>query len=101
MQSKELVSGFSELKDLLIRTYKIDKPRELVRLYFSIERDMLIMHEYDDHKKIIILSVSSSSRKPSENLAPTAARLVANALKNPKPAQFLIDHFQLYGFFRF
>jgi len=46
MQQRELISGFSELKDLLIRTYKFEKEREFVRLYFSEYKNELLMHDY-------------------------------------------------------
>lgn len=35
MKQTELVSGFSELKDLLIRTYRMQEDRQGVKLYFS------------------------------------------------------------------
>lgn len=51
MQQQQLISGFSELKDLLIRTYNIEKDREFVRLYFSECDNQLLMYDYDDHTR--------------------------------------------------
>lgn len=101
MQQRELVSGFSELKDLLIRTYKIDRNRELVRLYFSEKDNELLMHDYDDHKKSFALSRSMNNKEISHGLTANALRLVKESLNRVSPADFLIEQFQLNGFFRF
>lgn len=101
MQQRELVSGFSDLKDLLIRTYNIEKERELVRLYFSESKNELLMHDYDDHKKAIRLCLNLKRKLIMERLTVNAQRLVQESLKHTSPAEFLINEFQLNGFFRF
>ena len=55
MHQRVVMSGFSDLKDLLIRTYKIDKDQGLVKLYFTEENNRLLMHDYDDHERVIYL----------------------------------------------
>ena len=100
MRQQELVSGFSELKDLLITTYRIEQPRELVKLYFSETTNELLMHDYDDHSKFIILSFKLQDRLSRTGLTLYASRLVILALNHPSPSIFLNHNFKLYGFFR-
>ncbi len=100
MQQRELVSGFSELKDLLIRTYKINRRREFVRLYFSIANNELLMHDYDDHKKALSLCSDIEQKKIREGLMSKSHRLAKESLKHPSPAEFLNNESKLYGFFR-
>ncbi len=101
MQQRELVSGFSELKDLLIRTYKIERNREFVKLYFSEKDNELLMHDYDDHKNSVALSRNMNDEDISHGLTANAHRLVRESLNHASPAGFLIEEFQLNGFFRF
>ena len=101
MQQRELVSGFSELKDLLIRTYKIERNREFVKLYFSEKGNELLMHDYNDHKKSFALSVNIAKKQIPAGLTANAHRLVKESLSRASPAGFLIEEFQLNGFFRF
>ena len=56
MHQREQVSSFSELKDLLIRTFQIERDRAFVKLHFSENGTELLMHDYDDHKKALALS---------------------------------------------
>ena len=98
MQQKDLVVGFSDLKDILIHTYKIEKPREQVRLYFSIITADLWMHDYDDHAKKVALLQGGLNRLPYDSFG---WRLVNFVKKSRKPDALLNDLFQLYGFFRF
>ena len=100
MQQRELVSGFSELKDLLIRTYQIERGRELVKLYFSEEDNKLLMHDYDNHKKVIRLCLNLERKNIWNGLTGNAHRLVNESLKHASPSEFLIQEFQLNGFFR-
>ena len=100
MQQREFVSGFSDLKDLLIRTYKIDRSREFVRLCFSKKDNSLLMHDYDDHKKMLVLCSNLKEENIQEGLPLNARRLVSESLKHFSPAEFLIKEFQLNGFFR-
>jgi hypothetical protein len=100
MEQRETVSGFSELKDLLIRTYQIEKSREFVRLFFSESDGALIMHDFDDHNKTIHLCFDIKKRSIQKNLTNNAKQLVIESLDQPSPSQYLIDEFQLYGFFR-
>ncbi len=100
MQQTELVVGFSELKDLLIRTYEIEREREFVKLYFTEETDSLLMHDYDDHKKYLFLSFNVKKKIIVDRLSANAHRLVDEALRHPSPANFLNNEFKLSGFFR-
>lgn len=99
MQQLEIVSGFSELKDLLIRTYKISRNRELVKLYFSTKENALLMHDFDDHKKELSLCSNLKEGSIRKTLAPRAYRLVAESLNHVSPTDFLNCEFQLNGFF--
>jgi hypothetical protein len=101
MQQRETIFGFSELKDLLIRTYRIQRSRESIRLFFSEDKNVLLLHDYDDHKKTIHLSFDIKGKSVRETLAPYAKKLVEESLEQPSPSKYLIDEFQLYGFFRF
>ena len=100
MQSMDFVVGFSVLKDLLIKTYKIERPRELVRLHFTDRDRVLLMHDYDDHKKIVVLSYNLESRQINEQVVGAANELVAVSLTHKRPASFLHEKFLLNGFFR-
>ncbi len=100
MQDRELVNGFSELKDLLIREYKIDRDRSSVKLFFSEKDNSLIMHDYNDHKKVLILSFNIIKKEIWRGLSNYAQRLVMEALNSDSPSHFLIESFRLYGFFR-
>lgn len=100
MQQRELISGFSELKDLLIRTYNIKKEYEFVRLYFSESDNKLFMHDYDDHRKVISLCANIERKLIVEQLNAKAYRLVQESLKHTSPALYLVNEFQLSGFFR-
>ena len=100
MQQRELVSGFSELKDLLIRTNHINRGRESVKLYFTLKHKMLYMHDYDDHKKYVIICRDLAREKISDSLKPAARRLVFESLRQSSPADFLNNEFLLNGFFR-
>ena len=82
MQQREIVSGFSDLKDLLIRTYKINRDRELVKLCFTEKDNELLMHDYDDHKKVICLCSNIKNRLIRNILAPKASLLVKESFTN-------------------
>ncbi len=100
MQQLELVTGFSELKDMLIRKYKIERSRNLTKLYFSEKENSLLLHDYDDHRRTITLCSNLKSGTISDDLGLNAVLLVSESLKHPSPAEFLIREFQLNGFFR-
>ena len=101
MEQREIISGFSELKDLLIRTYHIKKERELIKLYFSEINNTLLMHDNSDHKNAIVLSKNLKSKQALSGLPYMAHRLVLESLKHVSPSEFLNKEFQLNGFFRF
>lgn len=101
MEQRELISGFSELKELLIRTFRIERECEFVRLYFSEHDNELLMYDYNDHKKVISLCVDLMQKRILNGLSVNAYRLVDESLKHTSPADFLIKEFQLSGFFRF
>ena len=100
MQQRDVVSGFTELKDLLIRTYQINRSRDLVKLYFSQGENELLMHDYDDHNKVISLCANLSLRERSIPLTQNAHRVIGESLKHKFPAEFLNSEFLLNGFFR-
>ncbi len=100
MQQREFVSGFSELKDLLIRTYRIERSRDLVKLYFSDTGDELLMHDYDIHDNVISLSSNIQRKAVWEGLTGSAQLVVIESLSQTSPSRFLNDGFKLYGFFR-
>lgn len=100
MEQMEIISGFSELKDLLIRMHHMKKDREFIRLYFSETNNMLLMHDYSDHKNAIVLCKSLMLKQVSGELTYVAHRLVLESLKHASPSEFLINNYQLYGFFR-
>jgi hypothetical protein len=101
MQQLESVTGFSELKDMLIRTYEIERSRELIKLYFSEQDQMLLMHDYDDHNKAIHLCFSIKEKLLRKHLTHNARKLIEDSLEEPSPSNYLNTQFQLYGFFRF
>ncbi len=101
MQQRELMSGFSDLKVLLIRTYKIDRSSELVKLYFTQADNELLLHDYDDHEKIISLCSDLKNKFIRDILTFKAKLLVEESLMHHNPAQFLNNEFQLNGFFIF
>ena len=102
MQQRQLVSGFSELKDLIIRKYNITEERNKIRLHFTMDGGMLVLHNYKQHiQKIILAEVMPhrpSIRIPENSIA---RQLIELALKQDRPAQFLNHQFKLHGFFRF
>ena len=96
----EIVSGFSELKDLLIHTFKVTRNREFVRLYFTELDNELLMHDYADHKKVIVLSLDIESQDIPKEIPLRARRLIQNSLMQKGASDFLNRGFQLHGFFR-
>lgn len=100
MQERVLISGFSELKDLLIKTYKLERSREYVRLYFSEKYNMLCMHDYDNHKNVIVISFDLENKFIKETITGNAYRIVKESLNYTSPAEFLNNGFKLSGFFR-
>ena len=75
MQQREIVSGYSELKDLLIRTYQIERRREFIKLYFTEKNNRLLMHDYNDHKKFIELVEEIDTKIVSTKLTNSARRI--------------------------
>ena len=101
MKQRQIVSGFSEIKDLLVQKYKINKGRENIRLHFTMSDGELIVHDYHRHSYQIILT-SVGFHSISNTLPNSFAReLVDLALKELDPAIFLNQQFNLHGFFRF
>lgn len=100
MQQTELISGFSELKKLLIRTYNIEQEPEYVKLYFSEFKNELLMHDYDDYKKFIRLCINLERKQLRKGLPHNARYLVIESLRHISPSKFLINEFQLYRFFK-
>lgn len=100
MQQREFMSGFSDLKDLLIRTYKVDKEREFIKLYFTEKENELLMHDFNDHKRAIGICSDIKNKIIEATLSPIAKLLIKESLIHTDPAKFLNDEFKLYGFFR-
>lgn len=101
MEQTEFVVGFSELKDLLIDKYKIQTPREELRLYFTVTSNQLLMHDFKNHNRIVLLS-GDVFRKYVERIPMnTAAKLIRYSIESKMPADMLNDHFMLYGYFTF
>ena len=101
MQQREFMSGFSDLKGLLIRTYKIDKEKEFVKLYFTKKDNELLMHDFSNHNRTIGLCSDIKNKFITVTISPTAKLLVKESLIHIDPAKFLNEQFKLYGFFRF
>lgn len=100
MQQRELVAGFSELKDLLIRTYKINRDREFIRLYFSEKDNQLLMHDYEEHQQALTLSRDIINKQIRDGLSANSHNLIKESLLRPKPSEFWNIGFKLNGFFR-
>ena len=100
MESLQIVSGFSELKDLLIRTYQVTKNKEFIRLYFTELDNELLMHDYADHKKVIVLSRNIDAQNISVEIPVRARRLIRESFMRKGASDFLNRGFQLHGFFR-
>ncbi len=100
MQPREFMYGFSDLKQLLVKTYDIQVARDLVKLHFSETDNTLIMHDYNDHKKQVLLSFDLLNMTVAEKLTVKSKRLVREAFTHNDPAAFLNSEFRLYGFFR-
>jgi hypothetical protein len=98
MQQTEFLSGYSELKDLLVEHYGHD--RKKLRLYFSQTKNSLLMHDYNNHKNVVELVLNFEIPAFNRYLKPRAKKLVLNALRQNEPAKYLNDGFLLYGFFR-
>lgn len=99
MQQRELVVGFSELKDLLIRIFQIEREKSIVKLYFSEEGIELLMHDHDDHKKTITLSRDMSNKDIRKGLGNRSHILIKEALLHSSPSNYLNEEFKLNGFF--
>ena len=101
MEQYNLVVGFSDLKELLIRTYAIERDRALVKLYFSESALELVLHDYDDHFKTIVLCFDMPKKRLRRGLSYHSQKLVRKSLNYRKPSDFLNNEFRLNGFFRF
>lgn len=102
MQNRQIMSGFSELKDLLIKKYKINENRKSIRLHFRMMAGELYLHNYRRHEqKIQIASIVNGLITNNLTERSFARDLVELALKEIMPASFLNRNFQLNGFFRF
>lgn len=97
MQQKDIVSGFSDLKDILIRTYKIERPRNQIRLHFTFSNEELWMHDYDDHWKKVVVAKDGRNRVPENS---RGWKLIRTAIKYKNPHTLLNELFQSHGFFR-
>ncbi len=103
MQQRQIVSGFSEIKDLLIRKYKITEDREKLRLYFTYNDGLLTVHNYRSHEQQIILTDRTFSGVINHMLPKNSfsRQVVKLALNETRPDDFLNSQFKLHGFFRF
>lgn len=90
----------SDLKKLLIRTYKLEKSAEFIKLHFSVNDNELLMHDYDDHRKTLTLVRKIDTKKIRLGLTTNSHNLIKESLYHSKPAEFLNMGFKLNGFFR-
>lgn len=95
MQQLEIVSGFSDLKSILIRTYNIEKSRQRVRLWFSESDNRLSMHDYYEHKNSVLLSLDGEPMITEY----FGRKLVVEALRWPDPVAFLNEEFRANGYY--
>ncbi len=93
MQQTHIISGFSELKDLLIEQFKVKRPREMIRLHFTISRDRLLIHDYSCHQNAITIVHSIRQKHLNTKLKGNAKILCLEALAQPYPALFLNEYF--------
>jgi hypothetical protein len=100
MQQRQVIAGFSDLKELLIRTYEMRESRELIRLHFSASNNQLLMHDYNDHKKFVILCRNIIYKVLVTGLSQNAYELLMIALDSKTPINFLNEQFKLNGFFK-
>ena len=100
MQTRQFISGFSDLKNLLIKTYKIEKESDQIKLYFSESENNLILHDYDNHARTIVLVFDVRRKRIEKWLSRSAHLIVERSLMNKAPAKYLNEGFQLYGFFK-
>ncbi|MBC7740717.1 MAG: hypothetical protein H7061_00870 [Bdellovibrionaceae bacterium] len=100
MDQIKVVGGFSDLKGLLIQTYKITRDRDEIKLFFSVSAGELFMHNYDDHKQAVSLSKDITAGDLAENLPYRCKELLFESLRNESPSQYLNEQFVLHGFFR-
>jgi hypothetical protein len=100
MQPRKIISGLSDLKQLLIRTYSIERSRALVKLHFTEKNNELLMHDYDDHNKVLILIRKIDDRQIRAGLTANAHGVVKESLNYPSPSEFLNTSFKLNGFFK-
>jgi hypothetical protein len=101
MEQVQIVSGFSELKDLLIQKFQIARSRERIRLYFTENDDQLLLHDFHEHKISLTIVRSIEQKILSGYLTENARLLCAKAIKEPDPVAYLNHGFLLYGYFRF
>ncbi len=101
MQQTEFIVGFSELKDLLIETYKIDLPRDQIRLFFAEIDNTLLLHDYLNHKRSVLLSSNIHQKRSPNVRKKIALKIIFLALDSADPALFLNESYLLYGYFRF
>ena len=99
MQQKDLVVGFSDLKDILIQTYKIEKPRDQIRLYFSFVGTELRMHDYEDHEKAVTVISDAGDIQPKPGSF--GWRLINFAKKVKTPRFYSMNFFNYTAFFGF
>jgi hypothetical protein len=99
VKQTDLVSGFSELKDILIRAYGIDRPRNRIKLYFTEGENELHMHDDSDHKKIVPLVDNLREKYILPFNEKKATALIRESLNHNEPALFLNEEFESYGFF--
>lgn len=57
MHAYQIVAGFSEIKIELRKKARISKPIKDLHLWFSIEENILSVHDYEEHGKFITLAV--------------------------------------------
>ena len=63
MEAYQIIYGFSEIKSELQTKSRISKPLEQLELWFTLEEDVLYVHDYTDHTKCIALAIYNPADK--------------------------------------
>lgn len=57
MLTYQFVAGFSEIKSHLRKQIKLSKSLSELRLWFSVDDGVLIVHDFHDHEKCLPLAI--------------------------------------------
>jgi hypothetical protein len=57
MQSLHIIGGFSDIKSQFIKKYYLERAPVKLRLWFSIEDQIVYVHDYKYHNKCMMVAV--------------------------------------------